>query len=466
MSRKVLLVDADVNALGVLASALRARGLSVFNASEVYEAVDQAFREHFDVVLLAHDFVGEVELLDALRAVPEIANTPVLRLARSARAAFLGPNDVHRADIDEVISRVSEASPRDLRSSVDQDLRGDIEQMPLVDLLQLLAMNRRSGVLGVTTLGGAGEVRLVDGEVIDAVYKRLEGEKAFYRMLSEQEGRFAFSSGEPTSGRRITAPTSQLLMEAMRHVDEVKRRRAELSPRGEALLLEDAPSVPSSRLLDHPGERAALARELTALLQIPRGLDELLDESGTSDLIILDALAALANAGRIRRIPLAELTTPFAPAEQLPVLRSLVTRLTRPGFAPPPRLLIAASIKRMPALAAAIRRISDAVAPLEPPSPAPVPRPLGTLRLGDGVELTLTGLPTEEAFTPTWMLALPGAAAVVRLNDAGGPALEAHCEAVEVMLIDAESVMGAIDVAIAGQVAALVRSALEMAAGV
>jgi len=148
------------------------------------------------------------------------------------------------------------------------------------------------------------------------------------------------------------------------------------------------------------------------------------------------------------------------------VLRSLVTRLIRPGFTPPPRLVIAASVKRMPALAASIRRISDTVSPVESPLPTAVPRPLGTLRLGDGVELALTGLPTDDAFAPVWALALPGAAAVVRLNDAGGPALEAHCEAIEVMLIDAESVMGSIDVAVPGQVAALVRSVLEMAAGV
>lgn len=201
-------------------------------------------------------------------------------------------------------------------------------------------------------------------------------------------------------------------------------------------------------------------------MQIPRGVDELLDETSAPDLIILDALATLMSAGKIRRIPIAELTTPFAPPEQLAVLRSLVSRLTRPGFAPPPRLLIAASIKRMPALANAIRRISDTIAPALPPSPAAVPRPLGTLRLGDGVELALTGLPTEEMFAPTWALALPGAAAVVRLNDAGGPLLEAHCDAVEVMLIDAEGVMGSLDVAAPGQVAALVRSALELAAGV
>ena len=64
------------------------------------------------------------------------------------------------------------------------------------------------------------------------------------------------------------------------------------------------------------------------------------------------------------------------------------------------------------------------------------------------------------------IFALPGAAAVVRLSNAAGPALDVHCHAVEVMLIEAESFMGALDVASPGQVAELVRSALEMAAGV
>jgi hypothetical protein len=466
MSRKVLLVDADVNALGALASALRARGLTVFNASEVHDAVEQTFKNRPDVVLVAHDLDGADDLTAAIRAVPEIASTPLLRLVHGGRVDELGPNSVLRADLDHVISRISEVSPRDPRPPFDQEISGDIEQMPLVDLLQLLAMNRRSGFLGITTASGAGEVRLVDGEVIDAVYRRLEGEKALFRLLGEREGRFAFSSGDPSTARRITGATSHLLMEAMHQVDEATRSRTELSPAGEALLLEEAFTVPPSRPPDLPGERAALARELTALLQIPRGVDELLDESGAPDLDILDALSALMSAGKIRRIPIAELTTPFAPSEQLPMLRSLVSRLTHAGFAPPPRLLIAASVKRMATLATAIRRISDAIAPGEPPCPAPVPRPLGTLRLGDGVELALIGLPTEETFAPTWALALPGAAAVVRLNDAGGPALEAHCHALEVMLIDAEGVMGALDVTAPGQVAALVRSALEMAAGV
>ena len=206
--------------------------------------------------------------------------------------------------------------------------------------------------------------------------------------------------------------------------------------------------------------------DLVQILQIPRSLDEILDDLPVPDLMILDELCAMMAAGKLRRIPLSELTTPFAPPEQLPMLRSLVIRLTRPGFTPPPRLVIAASAKRMPALAHSVRRISDTTAPTEAFPRAALPRALGTLRLGDGVELALLGLPTEDTFAPTWSLALPGAAAVVRLGEAGGAALEAQCEAVEVMLIDAESVMGALDAAVPAQVAALVRSALSLAAGV
>ena len=456
MSRRVLLVDQDVDALGVLASALRARGIIVANASDAFEAVEQAFQSRPDVVLVDKRLDLEQDLTKSFDAVPELTDTPVLLLVRAGHTGELGPRDVVRSDLDLVVSRIAEASPRESRGTLEQELRGNLEQMQMVDLIQLLTMNRRSGILGLTTAYGSGEVRLSEGEVTDAVYRRLEGEKAFYRLLGERDGRFAFSPGEPATVRRLTSPTSQLLMEAMRQVDEVRRRRRELAPAGEALRLQEGP-LP---------ELTPIAREIAALLTVPSSIDELLDEHTATDLTILEALVALDATGRLHRTPLADLTTPFAPPEQLAVLRSLVTRLTRAGFAPPPRLVIATGVKRMPALTHAIRRITDAVAPTEQLPHAPLPRSLGTLRLGDGIELALTGLPAEDTFAPTWALTLPGAAAVVRLNDAGGPELVAHCEAVEVMLIDAESVMGAVDVAVPAQVAALVRSALEVAAGV
>jgi CheY-like chemotaxis protein len=461
MSRRVLLVDTDVDALGALASALRARGIVVANASDAFEAVEQAFVARPDVVLVDRRLDEEQDLVRAFEVVPELGEIPILRLTAGEPEADLARGEVLRTDLDQVVSRIALASPRTSQVSLEQELRGNIEQMPMVDLLQLLTMNRRSGVLAITTAEGAGEVRMAEGEVIDAVYRRLDGEKAFYRLLGEREGRFAFSPGEPVTARRLTSPTSQLLMEAMRQVDEVKRRRTELSLSAEAILYLDGP-LP----VELTGERVGVAREVARLAAVPRSLEELLDDHPATDLAVLETLVTLEAAGRLRRVPIAELTTPFAPPEQLPVLGSLVTRLARAGFAPPQRLVLAATAARMHALAHAIRRITDAVASNEAPPTASLARTLGTLRLGDGVDLALIGLPTDAVFAPTWTLALPGAVAVVRLGGAGGRALEAHCEAVEVMLIDAESAMGALDPAVPEQVAALVRSALELAAGV
>lgn len=497
MSRRILLVDADVDALGALASALRARGLTVANADEGFDALEQAFRLRPDVVLLAKDLDLEGDVTAGFRAVPELIETPILLLVTGQQPDALEPNEVLRSDVDQVISRITLASPasRPLPAS---DIRGHVEQVPLVDILQLLAMNRRSGVLTLTTESGAGELQLADGEVIDAAFRKLAGEKALYRMLGERAGHFAFTQGEPVSTRRIQSTTSMLLMEAMRQVDELARRRAAIAPGNDALLMEDAsPPVSVRGSMRPPGPlrplgagrapgsttrpparrssgppplpfspEGALARDVEVLLQIPRSIDELLDELSAPDPAILDVVAALTSAGRIRRVPLATLTTPLASPEQMPVFRSLVTRLTRAGFAPPPRLVIAGNVKRMPALAQAVRRITDAVVPSEGPPRAALPRMLGTLRLGDGVELGLTGLPVEDSLSPTWALAVAGAAAVVRLGDAGGEELDACCAAMEVMLIDADSLMSPLDAAVPAQVAALVRAALEMAAGV
>ena len=52
------------------------------------------------------------------------------------------------------------------------DFRGDLRQVSLVDLLQLLGMNARTGVLSISTDSGAGELRLSDGNIVDAAYRK------------------------------------------------------------------------------------------------------------------------------------------------------------------------------------------------------------------------------------------------------------------------------------------------------
>ena len=128
--------------------------------------------------------------------------------------------------------------------------------------------------------------------------------------------------------------------------------------------------------------------------------------------------------------------------------------------------MIAASHRRMVGLAHAVRYIEGAATPSDMPPRAALPRQLGTLRLGEAVELCLVGVPVDDTFAPLWALALPGSAAVVRIDSAGGDAFEACCEPAEARVLDAEKLVSELDVTRPAQVAALVRAALEAAAGV
>ncbi len=119
MSRRVLLVDTDVDALGALASALRARGILVANASDAFEAVEQAFQARPDVVLVDKRLDDEQDVARAFDVVPELSDIPVLRLAQGRSASELGPGEVLRADLDHVVSRIAEASPRASSATLD-----------------------------------------------------------------------------------------------------------------------------------------------------------------------------------------------------------------------------------------------------------------------------------------------------------------------------------------------------------
>jgi CheY-like chemotaxis protein len=470
MSRRVLLVDSDVDALGTLASVLRSVGLFVSIASDADSAVELAFQFHPDVVLAGREIHRGGDVGYVFRAKGQLAEIPVLYLLDDGHEDEALPDEVRRADTDQIINRITGIQPRFSRlPPPQQDIRGDLEQVPLVDMLQLLAMNRRTGVLMITASDGNGEVRLADGQVVDATHRRLVGERALYRLLAARRGRFAFSTADAPIIRRIQGNTNMLLMEAMRQVDEQNERRSRLAPHGEVFLLTE--HAAKRGLADSPESRRVsmstpIRNRLLDYLHQPRSLEEVLDEVDAPDLDILDMLLELRKAGLVQTIALSTVTTPLAPPEYFPVLRSLVGRLERRGFSPPPRIMIAMAPQRLPMLAYSMRRITDVVAAQESPARAPLPRVIGTMTLGEGVDVAIIGLPTDEVFAPTWGLALPGSAAVIAVGDIPRGALDAFCEAVEVPIFTADQLVTAFDPTMPTQVAALLRGALEAAAGV
>jgi hypothetical protein len=102
-------------------------------------------------------------------------------------------------------------------------LRGRLEQFGLATVLTFLDLERRSGEVLVLAEGEVGRLWLRQGRVIRA---RIEGSRrtrkpAVYELLGWTRGRFSFTQAEPDGvDDEIGAPTTLLLMEAARRVDE------------------------------------------------------------------------------------------------------------------------------------------------------------------------------------------------------------------------------------------------------
>jgi FAD/FMN-containing dehydrogenase len=316
-------------------------------------------------------------------------------------------------------------------------------------------MNARTGTLSINTVHGAGEVRLVGGEVVDAVFRRMEGEKALYRLFGEEEGSFAFATSAASPHRRIQVSTHALLMEGMRQVDELRRRMHQIADGEDALLS----IAPASHGADEVSQRVSEA------LSVPHTLEELLEDLPFSDLKLLDALGTLIELGSVRKVPRGAVQVELAQRERFAVLSALVKKLQRAGFSGPARLAVLAPPRRITSLMHSVRRIVDATVPTESVPAAPVPYLLATLRLAEGVELEVMGIPALEAFQPLWSLSLPGSALVVCMDYAAPAAVREFCGVLGIPFLDAAALLGDLDEADPAQVAALISGALEAATG-
>jgi hypothetical protein len=133
--------------------------------------------------------------------------------------------------------------------------QGSIGSLPLVDLLQVWAMNRLSGLVTVTFDGRSGRLYFVEGEIVHADAEGMVGEAAVRVILGWPEGTFELAPNTATLERSIEKSLSHLLLDAHRELDEA--RRATPAPRPKA------PPLPAAA----PGEppRAGVLQQIRAI---------------------------------------------------------------------------------------------------------------------------------------------------------------------------------------------------------
>lgn len=432
----VFVLHPDVEVLAALTGRMRARGLETAHATESGPLLVRAQKQSPRVLVTparTTSVQGAAELAALRSAFPETPEIPI---------PDLDPNDepAIAAVVDAITSTIAAAGPEDKPASGAGEVRGDLAQIPLPDLLQLLSMGKKTGTLTVTTGTGAGELRLLDGEVVDAMFRRTEGLKAVIRLLGERDGAFHFapdSSGPAL--RRIVEPMSTILMEGTRQVDEVRRLRQSLGFSGAQIALQ----VPEPRRFDAD----PALRDTARLLATPRLLDELLDDDPRTDLDVLRALAELDKASALTRLPLGELRPSLGGPEGLVVLRGLLRRLRPRGYRGHARLVLVGKPGTIARARKAAARIAEAAPGADAGSETTSDRVIEStvvLQLGEGVTLELLTIVDRPELVSTFPLVLSGSVGLVSL-DRPSAALAGLVEELEVALVDARSVAEAFE---------------------
>jgi pSer/pThr/pTyr-binding forkhead associated (FHA) protein len=218
-----------------------------------------------------------------------LIGTSILKLVTVQRSAL--PIDARAAQ--EQLERTAAAQERKGRSAV----QGRLEEVPLVELLQLLSTSKKTGAIVIQGYRG-GRIHLRSGKVVAAVIDAdptLPPKKALYRMVGWTQGGFEFvpQEGElPPMPNEIQESTEALVMEAMRQQDELAHGSlpAPTSAIGIAMPL-------TPRLRDLTAEEI----DLVQLVHNYGVVQAVLDRAQGSDLEVAQKLAALLQRGYLRQ---------------------------------------------------------------------------------------------------------------------------------------------------------------------
>lgn len=329
--RKILIADPDMDSVRALSKALRQRGYQVHYAPDGSRALELAVLRHPDLAL----FDDGCRLLDArtftqiLRTNPRTEDIPVVLTTASFDADKVrGLRDGYLKkpfNLDEVLSRIDHIfrrgeAARELRGDA-QEIEGNLQQLSIPDLLQILGMNRRTGRLSLHRGAERGEIQVAEGRPANAKLGVVEGEKALFRLLAWQEGTFAFTPGSAPARQRIQRAMDDALLEAMRQADESARHLEHLPPPSTLVVL-----APEAEL---QGEQHPVTAQVVELLRQPRTVNEVIDLAPANDLDVLAALSTLLQKGVAKVADSQASKSDRPPVLGAAEVHSLRTRLTR-----------------------------------------------------------------------------------------------------------------------------------------
>lgn len=137
-------------------------------------------------------------------------------------------------------------------------MTGTLGLFSLVDLIQLLSGAGRTGRLLIQHPRGDAKLYFEDGEIVHALFGEVRGEDAVYALFEDERGPFSFDAGLAAFERTVELGTQNLVLEAVRRLDEARRDRDEPVPYEPDVVPELSGAVDPGHVTLGEGEHAVL----------------------------------------------------------------------------------------------------------------------------------------------------------------------------------------------------------------
>lgn len=234
-NRHILITHPSQEKQQYLRELLSANNIIVTVSSTSKEGFDLARQKKPHLIISAHqtESIDGIDFCFMIRNHPRLAAVPFLLYVsyipwnERVNAYHVGVNDILAESIrdEELIERVNAQlayyellSQHALKGN--QSLMGKLDDFRLTELIQMLNMNQKSGILTIYHDISDGQIAFNNGEMTFALVQTFTGEDAIAEMMSWHRGVFIFETDVIETEKNIDRPTMQILLDISQQMDE------------------------------------------------------------------------------------------------------------------------------------------------------------------------------------------------------------------------------------------------------